>query len=70
MTPAAKTAITQADAIIGYSLYLELVQSLLRPGQIVEAMPITQERQRAERAIELAQWGLSVAVISSGDCGV
>jgi len=36
----------------------------------VEALPITQERQRAQRAIELAQWGLTVAVVSSGDCGI
>ncbi|MDX2099531.1 MAG: precorrin-3B C(17)-methyltransferase, partial [Leptolyngbyaceae cyanobacterium bins.59] len=52
------------------SLYVDLVRSLLRPAQIVEALPITQERQRAHRAIELAQWGLAVAVISSGDCGI
>lgn len=70
MTPAAKTAVTGADAVIGYSLYLELIQPLLRPGQIVESLPITQEKQRAQRAIELAQWGLTVAVVSSGDCGI
>lgn len=70
MTPAAKTAINQADAIIGYSLYLELIQSLRRPGQIVESLPITKEKKRAQRAIYLAKWGLSVAVISSGDCGI
>jgi cobalt-precorrin 5A hydrolase/precorrin-3B C17-methyltransferase len=70
ITPAAKTAIARADAIIGYTLYLELIQPLQRPGQIVEAFPITQERQRAQRAIELAQWGLAVAVVSSGDCGI
>ena len=70
ITPAAKTAIAQADAIIGYTLYVDLIRPLLRPGQIVEAMPITQERQRAQRAIDLAQWGLTVAVVSSGDCGV
>lgn len=70
ITPAAQTAIAQADVVIGYGLYVELVSSLLRPGQIVEALPITQERQRAERAIALAQWGLTVAVISSGDCGI
>ena len=70
MTGAAKTGIAQADAIIGYSLYLQLIQPLQRPGQIVEAFPITQERQRAKRAIELAQWGLTVAVVSSGDCGI
>ena len=70
MTSAAKTAISQADVIIGYSLYLDLIEPLKRPGQIIESFPITQERQRARRAIELAQWGLQVAVISSGDCGI
>lgn len=70
ITPAAQTAISSADAVIGYSLYIDLIAPLLRPGQIVEALPITQENQRAKRAIELAQWGLTVAVVSSGDCGI
>ena len=70
MTPAAQTAIVQADAVVGYQRYMDLISSLLRPGQITVALPITQERQRAERAIALAQWGLTVAVISSGDCGI
>ncbi len=70
ITPAAQTAIISADALVGYSLYIDLIASLRRPGQIVEAFPITQERQRGERAIELAKWGLTVAVISSGDCGI
>ncbi|MGQ4650088.1 precorrin-3B C(17)-methyltransferase [Lyngbya aestuarii] len=70
MTPAAQTAVAQADAIIGYSLYIDLIAPLRRPGQIIEALPITQEKQRAQRAIELAQWGLTVAVVSSGDCGI
>ncbi len=70
ITPAAKAAITDADVVIGYALYIDLIRPLLRPGQIVEGSPITQERQRAERAIELANQGLTVAVISSGDCGI
>jgi len=70
MTPAAQMAIAQADVVIGYGLYVDLIRPLLRPGQPVETSPITQERQRAERAIALAQWGLSVAVVSSGDCGI
>jgi len=70
ITPAAKTALSDADAIIGYSLYIDLISPILHPGQIVESLPITQERQRAQRAIELAQWGLTVAVVSSGDCGI
>ena len=70
MTPGAQMAVTGADAVIGYGLYLDLVAPIFRPGQVVEALPITQERQRAQRAIELAQWGLNVAVVSSGDCGI
>ncbi|NET80887.1 MAG: precorrin-3B C(17)-methyltransferase [Moorea sp. SIO1F2] len=70
ITPAAKTAISSADAVIGYSLYINLIATLRRPGQIIEALPITQETQRAKRAIELAEWGLTVAVVSSGDCGI
>lgn len=70
ITPAAKTAIIEADVVIGYSLYTNLIKSLKRSGQIVESSPITQEQQRAQRAIELAEWGLTVAVVSSGDCGI
>ncbi len=70
ITPAAKAAISQADVVIGYGLYIEQICPLCRPGQIVEPWPITQERQRADRAIDLARWGLSVAVVSSGDCGI
>ncbi len=70
ITPAAQTAVAAADAVIGYSLYIDLITPLLHPGQIIEALPITQERLRAKRAIELAQWGLTVAVVSSGDCGI
>lgn len=70
MTPAAQMAVTNADVVIGYTLYLDLIAPLKRPGQIVEAWPITQEKQRAERAGELAQQGLSVTVVSSGDCGI
>ncbi|ELS01543.1 precorrin-3B C17-methyltransferase [Xenococcus sp. PCC 7305] len=70
ITPAAKTAIAGADVVIGYSLYIDLVQSLFRPEQVIESLPITQEKQRGERAIALASQGLTVAVISSGDCGI
>ncbi len=70
ISPAARTAIRDADVLIGYGLYLELIDPLRRPGQICETFPLTQERQRCQRAIELAQWGLTVAMLSSGDCGI
>ena len=68
--PAARSAITKADVIIGYSLYLDLIRPLQRPGQIIESYAITEERQRAQRSISLANWGLNVAVVSSGDIGI
>ena len=70
ITPASQIAIASADVVIGYSLYIDLIAPLLQKEQIIEAMPITRERQRAERAIELANWGLTVAVVSSGDSGI
>lgn len=70
ITPASQIAIASADVVIGYSLYIDLIAPLLQSQQIIEAMPITKERQRAERAIELANWGLTVAVVSSGDSGI
>jgi cobalt-precorrin 5A hydrolase/precorrin-3B C17-methyltransferase len=70
ITPAAKVAITEADVVIGYGLYLDLIQPLFRPEQIIESFAITQEQQRSTRAILLAQWGLTVAIVSSGDCGI
>jgi cobalt-precorrin 5A hydrolase/precorrin-3B C17-methyltransferase len=70
MTSAAKSALGEADAIVGYSSYVNSIRPLLRPDQIVEGFPITRERERADRAIELARWGLTVAVISSGDVGI
>ncbi|MEM7714794.1 MAG: precorrin-3B C(17)-methyltransferase [Cyanobacteria bacterium P01_A01_bin.68] len=70
MTPAAQTAVSSADAVIGYGLYIDLISPILQKHQIIEALPITKERDRAQRAIELAAWGLTVAVISSGDSGI
>ncbi len=70
LTSKAKTALRDADVIIGYRLYLDLISSLFHPEQIIESSQITQEKQRAKRAIKLAEWGLTVAVISSGDCGI
>lgn len=70
ITPAAQGAIAAADVVVGYGLYMDLVRPLVRSGQILETLPLTQEQARADRAIALAQWGLQVAVISSGDSGI
>ncbi|WP_017662063.1 precorrin-3B C(17)-methyltransferase [Baaleninema simplex] len=70
LTAAARSALLDCDVVLGYGLYLDLLRPLFHPNQIVEASQITQEVQRAERAVALAQQGLTVGMVSSGDCGI
>jgi len=70
LTAAATSALTSADVVIGYQVYIELVKPLLSPDQELIASPIGSEMERAGQAIELAGAGRSVALISSGDIGL
>ncbi|MEM8610765.1 MAG: precorrin-3B C(17)-methyltransferase [Cyanobacteria bacterium P01_H01_bin.105] len=70
LTAAARSALLDCDVVIGYGLYLDLLRPLFHPNQVIETSKITQEVQRAERAVTLAQRGLTVAMVSSGDCGI
>ncbi|NEQ96210.1 MAG: precorrin-3B C(17)-methyltransferase [Cyanothece sp. SIO2G6] len=70
LTAAARTALLRCDVVIGYGLYLDLLRPLFHPNQVIESSQITQEVQRAERAVTLAQQGLTVGMVSSGDCGI
>ena len=70
MTPAAQAALQRSDLVIGYQVYLDLVQPLLNPAQKQLASPIGHELKRAGQAIDLAASGHYVAVVSSGDIGI
>ncbi len=70
MLPAAREALRQADVVIGYKIYLDQLESILRPEQTREISQLGQEMARAERAVTLAQTGRSVAMVSSGDIGI
>ncbi|MDV3348371.1 precorrin-3B C(17)-methyltransferase [Leptothoe sp. LEGE 181152] len=70
LTAAARAALLDCDVVIGYGLYLDLLRPLFHPNQVVETSKITQEVQRAERAVALAHQGLTVGMVSSGDCGI
>ncbi|MEM6868033.1 MAG: cobalamin biosynthesis protein, partial [Cyanobacteria bacterium P01_C01_bin.121] len=70
LTAAARTALLDCDVVIGYGLYLDLLRPLFHPNQVIETSKITQEVQRADRAVTLAQQGLTVGMVSSGDCGI
>ena len=69
MTAAALEALARCDAVVGYDGYLAQVRDLVDGKQVV-SMPLGKEMERAVKAAELANEGLSVAVISSGDIGV
>jgi precorrin-3B C17-methyltransferase len=68
VTDAARAAIADADVLIGYAAYVHRIAP--RPGQRIEGSENRQERDRAERALELAAEGAKVAVVSGGDPGV
>ncbi|WP_295577323.1 precorrin-3B C(17)-methyltransferase [uncultured Lamprocystis sp.] len=69
MTGRARAAIAQADTLIGHATYLRLVAELVTDQEVVKST-MTQELDRAVLAVELAQAGRTVALISSGDSGV
>lgn len=69
LTPAARLAIEQAETVVGYHAYLELVSGLIAGKQIVGS-GMMQEIDRCAAAIKLAADGGSVAVVSSGDPGI
>jgi cobalt-precorrin 5A hydrolase/precorrin-3B C17-methyltransferase len=69
ITPAAQDAIKRSDVIVGYGTYLDLIRELLKDKEVVST-GMTQEVDRCSKAIELAQAGKTVSVISGGDPGV
>lgn len=69
MTLAAGEALRAADAIVGYTAYLDLLQPLQLRAELFGS-PIGKEAERAEQTLELARAGRKVALVSSGDAGV
>ncbi|MDF0591112.1 SAM-dependent methyltransferase [Candidatus Methanocrinis natronophilus] len=68
MTRRAVEAISEAESVVGYRPYLELVSDLLG-GKRVVSTGMGQEVERAKEAVGLLEEG-SVALISSGDPNV
>jgi cobalt-precorrin 5A hydrolase/precorrin-3B C17-methyltransferase len=70
LTPEARLALAESTVWVGYGLYLDLLEPLRRPDQLRRDGQLTQERDRCRLALELAEAGLSVALVSSGDSGI
>lgn len=69
LTDAAKTALSRAEVLCGYTLYVELVRGLF-PEKEVNSTGMTGEIERCRHALRLAQSGRDIALVCSGDAGV
>ena len=70
ITPAVLEAVQEADAIVGYKYYFLFIEAYVKPGCECIDTGMKKERERAEQAFELAEQGMTVCVISSGDAGI
>ncbi len=50
-------------------MYLDLIKSLKRSDQVLIESKLTEEKERCSKAIKLAEEGIKVALISSGESG-
>lgn len=69
LTEQAKMALHQSQVVIGYSGYFAGIQEMVKDKECI-ALPLTQETQRAQVAVDRALQGGTVCVISSGDAGI
>ena len=70
LLPIVKTALAEADAVIGYDYYFQFIEGFLRAGAEQIRMPLGKEEARAQAAIDRAQTGANVVVIGSGDASI
>ena len=69
LTNDARKALSKCSVWIGYKMYLDLIEPLRSKDQVFIESKLTEERQRCKKAIKLAEEGIKVALISSGDAG-
>jgi cobalt-precorrin 5A hydrolase/precorrin-3B C17-methyltransferase len=69
LTSNAKKALSRCTVWIGYKMYLDLIKPLKRSDQVLIKSKLTEEKERCSKAIKLAEEGIKVALISSGESG-
>ncbi len=69
LTSNAKKALSRCTVWIGYKMYLDLIKTLKRSDQVLIQSKLTEEKERCSKAIKLAEEGIKVALISSGESG-
>ncbi|MES0883025.1 precorrin-3B C(17)-methyltransferase [Roseibium sp. SCP14] len=68
-TPEATRLLSEASDVVGYSLYLDIVENHIT-GKTHHNFPLGAEEDRVRFALEEAGKGKNVALISSGDAGI
>ncbi|WP_085525893.1 precorrin-3B C(17)-methyltransferase [Maritimibacter sp. HL-12] len=68
-TPEASRLIAEADELVGYGLYIDLLGPLVA-GKPRRDFPLGAEEDRCRYALEEAAKGRNIALISSGDAGI
>lgn len=68
-TPEADRLIARSDHLVGYGLYLNLLGGAA-DGKQRHAYALGEEEARARTALDLANEGQTVALVSSGDAGI
>lgn len=68
-TPEATRLLAEADDVVGYSLYLDIVARHIK-GKTHHNFPLGEEQERVRFALELAGEGRNVALVCSGDAGI
>ena len=69
LTNNARKALSRCTVWIGYKMYLDLIKPLKRNDQVLIESKLTEEKERCIKAIKLAEEGIKVALISSGESG-
>jgi precorrin-3B C17-methyltransferase len=69
IVPRAQTALAEAQVIMGYQTYIELVRPLLNDQEVVST-GMKAEVKRCQLALDQACAGQKVALVSSGDAGI
>ena len=69
LTNNSKKALARCTVWIGYKMYLDLIKPLIRSDQVLIESKLTEEKERCRKAIALAEGGIKVALISSGESG-
>lgn len=70
LSPQALAALTRAEAIVGYGTYMDLIDPALLADKQVVVTGMKKEIERVSAAVDRAEQGQDVVVVSSGDAGV